>query len=185
MKLKVPYSNQYAVTFTIGIFLATVSSASSQLSKTSFLITYSILTFLLVLSAVLFFYGRRYYHRIELSESVIKYLIPVLFNAITTMLRRWQDTSSNDSNQSQDISTNPNSNSIRINDKSNLLAKKKPKSFISNADISYGGRYHHRIVDDVRALGRAVILFLLLVPYWVVNHQVTDRCGCHPPSCSH
>ncbi|CAH1800457.1 unnamed protein product [Owenia fusiformis] len=45
-------------------------------------------------------------------------------------------------------------------------------SCLDMAKVRYGGSYHESIVDDVKSLGKVLVVFVLLVPYWLVYFQM-------------
>ena len=48
----------------------------------------------------------------------------------------------------------------------------KPVSFLDHAKFRYGGSYHDHSVDDIKKVGKVLLVFLALVPYWMVYYQV-------------
>ena len=47
-----------------------------------------------------------------------------------------------------------------------------PTSCFDYAKIQYGGSYHDNMVDDVRTLGKICVIFMAMIPYWIVYFQV-------------
>jgi len=47
-------------------------------------------------------------------------------------------------------------------------------SFLNYAKLPYG-KYHDRIVDDVKSLRRAFYVFGILIVYWFVYNQVIEK----------
>jgi len=40
------------------------------------------------------------------------------------------------------------------------------------AKVRYGGSFHESAVDEIKVVGKIVLVFASLVPYWTVYHQV-------------
>ena len=48
-------------------------------------------------------------------------------------------------------------------------------SWISYANLKYGGSYLDWEVEEVRLLLRVIPVFLVLIPYWSIYSQVSPR----------
>ncbi|KAG1678729.1 Solute carrier family 15 member 4 [Nymphon striatum] len=46
------------------------------------------------------------------------------------------------------------------------------RSWIDSAKLRYGGNYHESAVEDIKVLGKITLIFVLLVPYWIVYFQM-------------
>ena len=46
------------------------------------------------------------------------------------------------------------------------------RGWLDAAKVRYGGSFHDNLVDDVRSLGKILLVFLAMVPYWTVYFQV-------------
>jgi peptide/histidine transporter 3/4 len=57
-------------------------------------------------------------------------------------------------------------------DTADPVVTQQPPSFLDHAKFRYGGSFHDSIVDDVKKLGKIILVFLTLVPYWMVYFQV-------------
>ncbi|XP_076042645.1 solute carrier family 15 member 4-like isoform X2 [Oratosquilla oratoria] len=44
--------------------------------------------------------------------------------------------------------------------------------FLDRAKVRYGGSFHESAVDDVRSLGKLFVVFIALIPYWLVYFQM-------------
>ena len=48
----------------------------------------------------------------------------------------------------------------------------QPRTFLDFAKAVNHGNFHNRIVDDVKSLRNALVVFTLLIPYWLIYDQV-------------
>ncbi|CAL4174035.1 unnamed protein product, partial [Meganyctiphanes norvegica] len=44
--------------------------------------------------------------------------------------------------------------------------------FLDRAKVRFGGSYQEAAVDDVRTLGTLIVVFMSLIPYWLVYFQM-------------
>jgi hypothetical protein len=128
---------------------------------------------LLCVAALLFIIGCRYYIHIKPYDTVITKCIPVVLSAFQSWYKYKQNTHSIDK---EDIISSPTSlasashsltdeeNSIRIDE--------RPSTFLDFAKAANNGKFNDRIVDDVKSLRGAFIVFSLLIPYWLIYNQV-------------
>lgn len=127
----------------------------------------------LFLGAIIFITGWRYYIHVKPYDSVIIYCIPVLINAYQT----WRKCKKNQpvkDNSSKSFSV---SNTIHTQSDSyaeSIRNDERPKTFLDFAKVVNHGKFVDRIVDDVKLLKNAFIVFGLLIPYWIVYSQVIE-----------
>jgi hypothetical protein len=127
----------------------------------------------LCIAALLFLIGWPYYIHVNLNETVVYNCIPVVINAFQTWRKQKQIQHSID--QENAIS----STSDLLNASDNLNEEEKPiriehqpSSFLDYAKAANHGKYSDRIVDDVKSLRGAMLVFSLLIPYWLIYNQV-------------
>ncbi len=48
----------------------------------------------------------------------------------------------------------------------------RPARFLDFAKVVNNGKFIDRIVDDVKSLQSAIIIFILILPYWLIYAQV-------------
>lgn len=53
-----------------------------------------------------------------------------------------------------------------------FVINERPSTFLDFAKAEYRGHFIGRIVDDVKSLRGAIVVFTLLIPYWLVYDQV-------------
>ncbi|XP_045171145.2 solute carrier family 15 member 4-like [Mercenaria mercenaria] len=53
-----------------------------------------------------------------------------------------------------------------------LVPTLQPASFLDHAKFRFGGTYHDNDVDDVKQLGKILVVFAALLPYWMVYYQM-------------
>lgn len=117
----------------------------------------------LVLAFVLFLSGFKFYVFNSTGESLMSHFFPVIRNAFSTWRKyRENPLDTNDDRQ--------NSNLFGLFRGSSH--EYPSKTFLDYAKISNEGKYLDRIVDDIKSLRRIIIIFLLLIPYWLVYIQI-------------
>ena len=109
-----------------------------------------------------FIIGYRFYKHATPFDSVITMCIPVLWNACQTWYQNRRYTRHR-------LTYSPNSESV-MEDSTEL--NRKPATFLDYAKVIYHGRHPDRIVDDVKSLRSAFLVFILLIPYWLIYNQV-------------
>ncbi|XP_013381601.1 solute carrier family 15 member 4-like [Lingula anatina] len=57
-------------------------------------------------------------------------------------------------------------------DSADLSHSSKPTDCLDYAKVRFGGSYHESMVDDVKALGKIMMVFSALIPYWMVYFQM-------------
>ena len=99
--------------------------------------------------------------------------IPILINALYTWYRdkRKRPVTENTGNSVLWQAIHDSGNST-IEGIQPIIKPKKPSSFLDFAKQAYGGRFDEKIVDDVKTLRRALVVFTLLIPYWIIYDQV-------------
>ena len=173
------YFDQFVVAWQLGIILETLILVIADQNKHDVFFTmYVIATSLLVVFAVLFLLGWRYYLHVKVFESVIRNCIPVLVNACQTWLQSkkkkrnphvrehgshvnhaWHFSHSSEDETRQD-------ESVEI--------EKHSSTCLNFARTSRNGKFHDRIVNDVISLRNAIITLLLLFPYRIIMSQVDE-----------
>ena len=48
------------------------------------------------------------------------------------------------------------------------------RSWLDHAMMKYGGSYLDSDVEEVKTIGKILIIFAVLVPYWTIYSQVTN-----------
>ncbi|XP_035228059.1 solute carrier family 15 member 4-like, partial [Stegodyphus dumicola] len=59
----------------------------------------------------------------------------------------------------------------RLNESSSLAAINKP-SWLDMAKVRFGGKFHESAVEDVKSLSTIIIVFISLIPYWMLYFQM-------------
>ena len=161
------YFNKYYAAVNIGGFLAAFIIAYIQQNIdwfTGHLVSIS----MLIVTWLIFSIGFRYYTHIKPHDSVITNFFPVLFNAFQT----WRNTRRIiHERRASNKSTPTRESEYELDDYSHDKSASS-RSFLDYAKGVNDGRFHDRIVDDIKALGRIIIVFLLLMPYWIIYLQV-------------
>lgn len=113
----------------------------------------------LIIAAILFIIGCRYYIDNKPYDTVIMKCIPVITNAYQS---RAQHKLTNTVNSIQDLNEGGEP----------ITTDQCQLTFLDFAKVPNGGKFHDRIVDDVKSLRGASIVFGFLIPYFIVYNQV-------------
>ena len=136
-----------------------------------FFIGYIVAASMLLAAAILFISGRRYYRHIEPHDSAVTYCIPVIKNAFQT----WRQCKRSEGSRNEvRYNSDPTNASETV---ANVLEREKSEStrastFFDFARVTNHGKFSDRIVDDVKSVRTALIVFSLLIPYWLIYDQV-------------
>ena len=125
---------------------------------------YLIATLTLFVATLLFLIGWRYYIHTKPYDSVITNCISVYINAFQT----WRQCKRDERNIER--------NCMNIfSGIANEETDGQPSTFLDYAKVVNNGKFLDRIVDDVKILQRALIIFFVLVfPYTLIFSQVKE-----------
>ncbi len=174
------YFDKYAVAISVGIMIAigVIPYLQDVLDYRHFYTLYIVAISALVISALLFFLGWRYYLHVPTDETIIFKCIPIMLNACSRWCgfkirkcrrnRRRREENNGDNRELVQFSglTNPDAfeESIAIRD--------RLPSILDFAKLPNGGRFRDRHVNEVKSLRSALLVFVLLIPFWLVDNQV-------------
>ena len=167
------YFDKHVIAMNTAAIIAKVviSYDGSETFPSRFFSGYIVAASMLLASAILFISGRRYYRHIKPHDSAVTYCIPVIKNAFQT----WRQYKKSESSRSEthnnceptnepDTVTNPFGPEAR--------ESRRAAKFLDFARVTNHGKFSDRIVDDVKSVRTALIVFSLLIPYWLVYDQV-------------
>jgi len=127
---------------------------------------YIIGIYMLFIAAVLFLVGWKYYMHVKPYNSVISNCFPVIFNAFRT----WRQY------KKEHIVHNLNASDNFINEEEEeeqrIRTDNRRSTFLDFAKVANNGNFQDEIVDDVKSLQNALILFMLVAPYGSIRFQV-------------
>ena len=126
----------------------------------------------LIAGLLLFILGKRFYIHVRPHDTIITKFIPVIYNAFQTRRKYRRQHNRPVTKRTNSISSNPlfDSMSSRYSEESG--SNDQIPSFLDYARDRYKGKFIDRIVEDVKSLQRVVLVFLLLIPYWLIYYQV-------------
>jgi peptide/histidine transporter 3/4 len=150
------FDRYYAAVNTGGLFAIAFIAYVQQ--NISYFIGYTIPAGLLIVALILFLSGYKFYIHVIPDDSIMSNFIPVIINAFQTRRKHLQD--------AQIAATNG-----RSSDPSNGQIK----SFLDYAKKINQGKFLDRIVDDIKSLRRIIVVFLILIPYWLIYMQVKNE----------
>jgi len=133
-----------------------------------FLKTYAGAGGCLLVALILFSFGRPYYIVHRPAGSVLRSILCILRDAIGGRCCQPRQTSIQ---SSPVLERRSNSFSQQSVDHSPVPSAQAP-SWLDYAKIRYGGSHHDAAVEDVKRLGIILILFICLLPYWLVFFQI-------------
>jgi len=141
------YYDKYFVAVNIGILTATIvipyiSETDGYNSRTIYIIGLCSI----ICATIAFLLGYKYYLHTPPYDSVITNCVPVISNAFRTWRKSRSETC--------------------------LIPQESPETFLDYAKITHHGRFNEQIVDDVKCLRNAFMVFGLLIPYWMIYNQV-------------
>ncbi len=127
---------------------------------------YRLGTCILFVAAVLFLAGWKYYIHVKPYNSVISNCFPVVYNAFRT----WRQY------KKEHIVHNLNASDNFINEEEEeeqrIRTDNRRSTFLDFAKVANNGNFQDEIVDDVKSLQNALILFMLVAPYGSIRFQV-------------
>jgi hypothetical protein len=169
-KLTSRYFDKYVIILNIGAIIAMFAVPSIQTQTNYHYIAYLIAAIVLVAAALLFVLGRKYYIHVVPYDTVITNCIPVLINAFQSWYKYNHNRHSRSIELTPSMSNLSNIHRTRSSEQS-LEEEERPLTFLDYARAGNNGKFHDRIVDDVKSLRGALIVFTLLIPYWLIYHQ--------------
>ena len=136
-----------------------------------FFIGYIVAALMLLAAVILFISGRRYYRHIEPHDSAVTYCIPVIWNAFQTW-RQYKKSESSRNEMYNNCEPTNGLDTITNHFGSEARESRRPSTFLDFARVTNHGKFSDRIVDDVKSVRTALIVFSLLIPYWLIYDQV-------------
>lgn len=123
-------------------------------------------TAMIFIAAVLFLLGWRHYIHVKPYDTVLINCFPVYKNAFETWRQYRKRRPVDAVNTPHNLLQSELQQSEEIND--------RPSRFVDFAKTVNNGKYLDRIVNDVKSLQNAIVLFLLILPYRLVSVQVNS-----------
>ena len=181
-KLSSRYFDKYAVVINVGIMIAIMITpyVHNLLHYHNYYILYLVTVSAILIAAILFFIGWRYYFHVNLHETVTFYCIPVMINGCKTWCayeknREPRDRRRQSSAKGEDavmVRVNGPSGSPEIEE--SMSIRSRLPSVLDFARVPHQGRFIDRHVDDVKSLRLALVVFAMLIPFWLVYDQVHE-----------
>lgn len=178
--LKARYFDKYAVVINTGSLIAYSIIPYIQFGVVTdrkyYYVVYLIATISIAIATIVFLMGWKYYLDIRMNETVIANLFPVIFNACQSWYRLHRTDDEHVHPSAERILSGVDESSDEVEVEVEVEEdddEAQFKSFLNYAKVPYG-KYHDRIVDDVKSLRRAFYVFGILIVYWFVYNQVKD-----------
>ncbi|CAF1488783.1 unnamed protein product [Adineta steineri] len=170
-KATTQYFDKYYAAVNTGGLIAFAFIAYGQ-QNDSYFIGYIIPTVLLIIALILFLIGYKFCIHVQPHDSVISNFLPVLINAFQNWRKHRRNNQILSSNRRYSNSSNLSENRIDNSDQLSLTTSGQSWSFLDYAKISNQGKFLDRVVEDIKSLRRIIIVFLLLIPYWLLYFQI-------------
>jgi len=138
-----------------------------------YFIPYLVAASALFVATLLFLIGWPYYIHVQANETVITKCIPVFINACQSWYTFKKNKYSKDKERASGMSMNAldvSHSPTEIED--SISIQERSATFLDFAKAPNNGKFSERIVDDVKSLRGALVVFTLLVPFWLVYNQV-------------
>lgn len=171
-KLASRYFDKYYLAVNIGATIATLSVSMIQddsykeINVNNYFYGYLIAFLMLITSGIIFILGYRYYIHIPPYESILLKFFPVIINACQTKRNFPHDQQIRNRTRGNSWNNRSTFSEEQISD------NEKTISFLDYACLSNFGKFNDRTVNDMKSLYRAIVVFLLLIPYWIIYYQV-------------
>ena len=133
---------------------------------------YLFATSALIVAALLFFIGWRYYRHVQPYDSVLIDCIPVYRNAF----KKWRESRKEEHFTHRHAGTADHlHNSDQFNHEEgqhSMTLDERPHRLLDFAKVVHHGQFQDRIVNDVKSFQNALIISILVSPYWIIFSQV-------------
>ena len=176
-KLTSRFFDKYVIVINISSIFAvlgirSIVTASSGLDK--YQIPSIIAASVLLTAAILFVSGYRYYIHVPPHDTVITNIFPVYKNAFETRSKYRRSMRITGRARLNSVPSNSFSSihSAIGNESTTTTVYNEPMKFLDFAKGAYGGKFPDRMVDDVKSLRKALMVFTSLIPYWIIYQQV-------------
>ena len=177
------YFEKYVLVANVGsaVAILIVPYVQTILPHNEYYILYIVVIAILLLAVVLFWIGWRYYLHVPTKDSVIFYLKPVLSSACRSWyaFKKQQRTKNRRPTAEGHV---PETQMRRLNTFANddeleesLARREKLPSVLDYARSQNGGKCLGRHVNEVKALRSALLVFMLLLPFWLIENQVEQN----------
>ena len=130
---------------------------------------------MLFVATLLFILGWRYYIHVKPYDSVLSNCIPVYKNAFQT----WRQYKTNKHHTERSHTNVSTSNVLNASDcptneevEESIRIDERPSIFLDFAKVVNYGKFIDRVVDDVKSLQNAIIICILVLPFWLIFTQV-------------
>ena len=171
-KLTSRFFDKYVIVNNIGAMVAMFTVASINPKNKSYFIGYLIATVMLFFAAILFLFGRRYFIYVKPYDTIITKCFPVVINAFQSCYKHKMKRRSEEHEltafSKQNLSRIPHD----LRERESVVYDRPRLAFLDFAKAANNGKYIGRIVNDVKAFGNALMVFILLIPYWLIYNQV-------------